>query len=142
MTAYDILDRLDRVRKTGEGQWSARCPAHEDRGPSLSVKALPDGRVLMHCFAGCPVDHVLGAIGIDMQDLFPPSDDPGVGDDRIARPKLLTKGQALEILNAEALFVAVAAANVAKGVALSAADKTRLLTAAGRIALIQREATS
>jgi hypothetical protein len=34
--------------------WSARCPAHDDHNPSLSITEDRDGRVLLHCFAGCP----------------------------------------------------------------------------------------
>ena len=140
MTAYDIIDRLHAVRARGDGQWSARCPAHEDRGPSLSVKALPDGRILMHCFAGCGVDNVVGAIGLSLEDLFPP--DVGYGHPPIQRRALLSKGQALELLAAESMFVAVAAANVAKGLELSADDKARLVKSAGRIALLQQETTA
>jgi hypothetical protein len=139
MNAYDIVDRLHAVRSRGDGQWSARCPAHEDRGPSLSVKQLPDGRVLMHCFAGCGVDNVVGAIGLSLEDLFPP--DVGYGHPPLAKRSLMSKGQALELLASESMFVAVAAANVSKGLDLSADDKDRLLKSAGRIALLQREAS-
>ena len=45
MTAVALLDRLDKVRPTGAGTWVARCPAHDDRGPSLSVRELDDGRI-------------------------------------------------------------------------------------------------
>ena len=38
MTAATILDRLDGVRPTGDGRWIARCPAHDDRSPSLSIR--------------------------------------------------------------------------------------------------------
>jgi hypothetical protein len=71
MPAADLLDRLEKVRRTGDGRWSARCPAHKDKGPSLSVRELPDGRVLLHCFAGCPVHAVLAAAGVPMGALFP-----------------------------------------------------------------------
>ena len=52
MSADALLSRLDGVKKTGHGQWIARCPAHEDRSPSLSI-AEKDDRVLVHCHAGC-----------------------------------------------------------------------------------------
>jgi hypothetical protein len=66
--AGEFLDRLDRVRKCASG-WMARCPAHDDRHPSLSIREN-DGRILVHCFAGCPVDAVVAAIGLEMRDLF------------------------------------------------------------------------
>ena len=65
-----LLARLDRPRKSGKG-YTCRCPAHEDRGPSLSVTEASDGRVLLHCFAGCDTIDVLQAIGLDWKDLFP-----------------------------------------------------------------------
>lgn len=54
------------VAKLG-GRWHGRgglcrCPAHEDRSPSLSVSETRDGRVLVHCFAGCPQPAVIGAL--------------------------------------------------------------------------------
>ncbi len=66
----DVLDRLERVRGNHSGvQWSARCPAHHDRNPSLSIKVGHDGRVLLHCHAGCPVGR-LRHVGLEMRDLF------------------------------------------------------------------------
>lgn len=54
------------VRALG-GKWrgrhgSARCPAHEDRDPSLSVTQLGDGTVLVKCFAGCEQLSVIAAL--------------------------------------------------------------------------------
>jgi hypothetical protein len=66
-----IIDRLHGVRSTGPGRWLARCPAHEDRSPSLSIRELDDGRVLIHDFGGCSTHAVLDAIGLDMGALFP-----------------------------------------------------------------------
>ena len=72
MSAADaLLSRLEKVRRTGPGRWIARCPAHDDRGPSLSVRELDDGRVLAHDFGGCSPDAVLDAIGLTFSDLFP-----------------------------------------------------------------------
>ncbi len=47
------------------------CPAHDDRSPSLSIAAGDDGRVLVHCHAGCSAEAVVQAIGLEMADLFP-----------------------------------------------------------------------
>ena len=135
-----IVAMLEGVRSRGPLQWSARCPAHDDRGPSLSIKGLPDGRVLLHCFAGCGVEDVLGAMGMDMQALFPPNKGPNSGHSRPARIGLLSRGQALDLLQSEALFVAVAACNVGHGMDLSPSDKARLITASGRITYLRGEA--
>jgi hypothetical protein len=69
LTAYErILDRLDGVRRTGV-RAMARCPVHEDRTPSLSVRRI-EGSVLIHCHAGCHVDDVLAAVGLVKADLY------------------------------------------------------------------------
>jgi len=67
----NLLSRLDRVRKTGRDRWTACCPAHADKGPSLSVREMDDGRTLVHCFAGCGVEEVLAALGMTIDGLFP-----------------------------------------------------------------------
>ena len=64
-----VLSRLRRVRRSGGG-WVACCPAHEDRSPSLSVREGRDGRVLVHCHAGCRPEDVVAATGLTMRDLF------------------------------------------------------------------------
>lgn len=60
--------------RAGAG-WECRCPAHDDRTPSLSINAGDDGRALVHCHAGCSAEAVCGAIGLRVSDLFEP--DPG-----------------------------------------------------------------
>lgn len=67
-----VLSRLPNAIRHGD-QWNARCPAHEDRTPSLSVRAGRDGRVVLHCHAGCAPEAVVDAIGLTMGDLFPAS---------------------------------------------------------------------
>jgi len=48
------------ARRSG-ARWMARCPAHDDKGPSLSIVER-DGVVLVHCFSGCPQTDVLRAL--------------------------------------------------------------------------------
>ena len=76
MTPYEnVLSCLDRPKKSGKGH-VAKCPAHDDAGPSLSLREGDDGRVLLHCFAGCTTAAVVAAMGLRMADLFPPSNTP------------------------------------------------------------------
>jgi len=75
MTAVDhvlgiLRDQGCTPRQSGRG-WFAHCPGHEDRRPSLSVTPGSDGRVLMHCHAGCPIESILSAIGLSVRDLMP-----------------------------------------------------------------------
>jgi hypothetical protein len=71
MSVDALIARVDRVRRVGHAQWVARCPAHEDRTPSLSIRELEDGRVLIHDFGGCGPEAVLAAVGLTFTDLFP-----------------------------------------------------------------------
>lgn len=134
-----ILPMLEKVRQRQPGQWSARCPAHADKGPSLSVRESTDGAVLLYCFAGCGAAAVVAAMGLGMTDLFPPREKSGREPTRM--PRLLTAGQALELLETESRMVAVAAGNVLHGVVLNQADLDRLTQAAGRIAWLRNEST-
>src|SRR5690242_9943469 len=72
MSSSDLIARLERVRSTGRGTWFACCPAHDDRSPSLSIRELDDGRVLVHCFTGCSAAAVVQAVGLELDALFPP----------------------------------------------------------------------
>jgi len=69
VTVNDLLNRLQRLRKAGEG-WSALCPAHPDKNPSLSVGVGDGGQILLRCFSGCPVKAIVEALGLSMGDLF------------------------------------------------------------------------
>jgi putative DNA primase/helicase len=64
-----VLSRLEGVKKDGRG-WKARCPAHEDRKPSLSVSEGDEGKVLLHCHTGCNPADIVAAMGLTMGDLF------------------------------------------------------------------------
>lgn len=136
MSAEQLLSRLDKVRQRGPGQWSARCPAHDDKGPSLSIKELPDGQVLLKCFAGCETQAVVGAVGLGLRDLYPHS---GHAVQAHKVRGLLPARQALELIDHEANLVAVAALNAAHGVALTEADRERLVQAASRINYLMGE---
>jgi hypothetical protein len=64
-----LVDRL-KAKKSGSG-WMAKCPAHEDQNPSLSISEDADGGALLKCFAGCSTESVLAALGLTIRDLFP-----------------------------------------------------------------------
>lgn len=133
-----LLARLEKVRQRHPGQYSACCPAHADKGPSLSVRETPDGSVLLHCFAGCGFNEIVSAVGLQPQDLFPPRERPSKGPRRVAG--LLTPSQALELLTREAHLVAVCAGILSEGRPLSTDDRNRLMQASGRVLAIAREA--
>ena len=71
MSLQTLLNRLNKVKKTTNQNWIACCPAHEDKSPSLSIREVDDGRILIHCFAGCPAESILNALELTFSDLHP-----------------------------------------------------------------------
>jgi hypothetical protein len=69
MTAQAIADFLS-AHRSGTRKWQARCPAHHDSSPSLSIAEGKGGRVLIHCWAGCTLSDVLRTVGLQVSDLF------------------------------------------------------------------------
>lgn len=72
-----FLGRLNGVRRNG-ANWSARCPCrNDDENPSLSIGQGDDGRVLVTCHrgAGCDVKEICSAMGISVNELYPPKKD-------------------------------------------------------------------
>lgn len=130
----NLLARLERV-KGRNGSWTARCPAHDDKGPSLAIRELDDGRVLLHCFAGCETQSVLGAMGMDMTDLFPPDDKrkdyPVTGKPKV-KPAFYAS-DLIRILSFEVLVVSICAHDMKRGKVLSDEDRERLGVAQQRI---------
>jgi hypothetical protein len=68
MTTKEFAALL-QAKRTNRG-WSAKCPAHDDRSPSLSIREGDGGRVLLRCFAGCSVDSILADLKLGRRDLF------------------------------------------------------------------------
>jgi len=60
MTSAENLAKALGGRKAGAG-WMARCPAHDDKTPSLSISEST-GRLLVHCHAGCDQEQVIDAL--------------------------------------------------------------------------------
>ncbi len=131
MNAHRLLDRLDRVRQVAPQRWIASCPAHDDKSPSLSVRELDDGRVLVHDFGGCDAGNVLAAVGMSLSDLYP---ERVKTNGRPTKPNHSHAArEALRVLSVEALIVALSAENIAEDVVLTDEDRDRLRIAAARI---------
>lgn len=124
MNASDFLSRLQKVRKTSRDSWVACCPAHEDRSPSMTVKETPE-TILIHCFAGCSTESILGAVGMTFDDLYP--------DHReTVKPGKLSANDALRCIAFEAL-VAAASAGTMRERSLTEDEVSRLMQASSRI---------
>ena len=77
MEIYNILGRFSNVEDATTGgdksivrEWSARCPVHDDRRNSLYIGQKTDGKIMIHCQAGCDNDRILAAAGLTYADLF------------------------------------------------------------------------
>lgn len=132
MTAEALLSRLEKVRASGPDQWTARCPAHADHTPSLSVRELPDGRVLVKDFGGCELTAILDAVGLKMADLFP-EHVPGVEPDRRVARQGFAARTVLKSLAFEATLVVCAVGHLQRRGWLTDAELERLNQAAERI---------
>ena len=130
MTAETLTSLLEAVHKMGSGQWMARCPAHTDRSPSLSIRELEDGRVLIHCFAGCETQAVLSTLGLRFSDLYPANMDRHFYKPIKSR---INPYALLKMARSEALIVSIAAADLAIGKDLNDEALNRLLLAADRL---------
>lgn len=65
-----LLSTLDKVKPAGERAWVARCPAHDDKEPSLSI-SQGEKAVVMHCHAGCSTKEILDSVNLTWGELFP-----------------------------------------------------------------------
>jgi hypothetical protein len=125
-----LLPRLERVTARGPGRTIARCPAHDDRTPSLDILELDDGTLLLKCHAGCSVSEIVAAVGLDLRDLFPPKP--------ISRPPLRPHERwvpmdVLRCVAHEVLVVLITAEAIGRGELLSDSDRERLALAVGRV---------
>lgn len=67
--AAPLIARLQGVIPAGASRWYTRCPAHDDKSPSLSIR--DDGeRALIHCFVEYDPSDVLTAVGLEWKNLY------------------------------------------------------------------------
>ena len=104
-----VLEKLPDAKRSGKG-WKARCPAHDDGDPSLSIHAGDDGRALLKCHGGCSTAAVCNALGVSMNELFSAGD--GVAPIRSGAARTARRSSATKP-NAEGPAFATAAEAVA-----------------------------
>ena len=126
----DILPRLEKVKRTGKGNWLACCPAHDDKNPSLTMHQADDGRVLVRCWSGCSFEEIVNAVGLGWEPWFPPKQ-PDDFKPAVRRP--FPAADVLEALHFECLVVASVASSIANGVPLTDVDRRRVWTCMERI---------
>lgn len=128
MIAERILNRLERVKPAGRNQWNARCPAHDDRGPSLAIRERDDGAILLHCFAGCSTTEVIGAMGLQLHELFPTRSAHGRPERRH-----FANTQTLLAIAFECQIIVCAARTLLDGRTFTGDDRQRMMLAIERI---------
>jgi hypothetical protein len=128
MTIDNVISRLQKVKQTGKDSYIACCPSHKDGRPSLSIKALPDGRILMHCFAECPIGDVLNSMGLEMSDLFPEK-----LDDLKKYSRPFPAADVLRAIGFECLVVLTSASKLQSNEEFTSQDRERLAIAVNRI---------
>jgi hypothetical protein len=127
MSVHNLLSRLDKVKKTGKDSWRACCPAHGSTKQSLAIRD-DNGMVLVHCFAeGCAIDDVLGAVGLDMNDV-----QPRVPGEHKAIKKPFYAGDVLEI-SADETLIAYMIVKKMLDETVNFNDMQRLLKCASRL---------
>jgi hypothetical protein len=126
--AAKILERLDGVRRAGDGRWRARCPSHGSRGGTLAI-AERDDRVLLHCFAGCETGAVLASLGLELTDLF----DRPLDHSRERVRRAWSASDVLSLVLEETAVVAVIASDVLDRRTIAEADWQRLARASQRL---------
>ena len=129
-----FISGLEKVRRTGEGKYLACCPAHDDKNPSLAVKYI-DGKILAHCFAGCSVHEVVGALGLELSDLMPDNPQFKKG----SKPPKFNKYELFDRIVFESTILLVAIRQLFNGTPLTDCDMKRVKKAESTIDEIVRE---
>lgn len=130
MPLPDLLNNLQKVKKTGPNRYIACCPAHPDKRPSLTISEKDDGMVLIKCWAGCGAADILAAVGLEFDALYPERQDDHRGKPQ-RRP--WNPADLLQIMAFEATVARLCAARTERGEILSDAERQRWNTAIGRL---------
>lgn len=140
MSVDNLLNKLNKVKRTANNTWLACCPAHDDRSPSLSITDNGDGKIMLKCFAGCETIDVLGAIGLDWEDVMPPKQPLEKIQTMQPQKHKLYATDALRVLKIESQIIVMAAFDIQKGRAINEAEMSRIKLAMERIKTVTEAA--
>jgi len=133
-----VLNQLDQIKRTGDNKWMACCPAHDDKSPSLSIR-LTDDRLLLHCFAGCPAEDVLSALGLTFGDLYDDASKAAYAAATAYQGRKLKPLQQIDPLEHERRIIELGRADLEAGFSLSFEDRARLKLAIERVRAAHQE---
>lgn len=133
-----LLSRLEKVEQLPAGSHNARyracCPAHDDKKPSLSVTLAQSGAILLKCWTGCSAEEIIGAVGMEMTELFPPMDRHHHPKER--RP--FSADQAASVIASDASILVMAAAKLRNKEPLTPKDMDDIIDIHTRANAIKR----
>lgn len=125
ISAKELVARFEAVIHRGGDAWYARCPAHKDKSPSLSIRDTGE-TFLIYCQARCTTEDVLAAVGLSFRDLYPK---PWRAVREAATSTAAwehRKRSRVDPLEHERLILEVAQADISAGKALSLEDRARV----------------
>lgn len=125
-----LLSRLEKVKRNGDNSWTACCPAHGDKDPSLAVGVTAEGKVLLKCFVGCKGSEIMESLGLPMSTLFHP--DSQYRKTKSDFRQRLQQHTAMSAIAKDAMVVGLAAAKLRNGESLSSADISALIDISAR----------
>ena len=128
MSINTLLAHVKKVQKSGSGAWMCLCPSHDDTSRSLKITQAEEGKVLIHCFAGCSPAEILGAVGLRMEDLF---DDPNFHH-KESKPRIYPR-EVMKAMIPELMLFLLASMTLKKGKALEPVDQERLQVSYDRL---------
>ncbi len=121
-----LLPKLSKVKPGKTGEFSACCPAHQDKSPSLKITETSDGVVLLKCWAGCTAAEIVAAVDLELRDLFPVDD---------GKPR--RKGPSRSAIEHERMVYQIGLAMQMQGCQLNKQDQARYETAKHRLGVNQ-----
>jgi len=131
-----VIPKLEGVRKAGKG-YVAICPHCGGKRPKLSILEGDDGRLLLHCWGGCNVHDILGAIGLTVSDLFVRRDLRTLSPaerSQMRQDALIPRWRAaLEVVTHEATVLLIAAGKMGDGDLLDDDELKRMRLSATKI---------
>jgi len=128
-----LTQRVDQLKELPPGRyrrkWQCRCPAHDDKTPSMGIAEVDDGRILVHCFSGCSPLAIVESLGLELKDMFPYTENfKPLWKDRDMRKAVTT----------DDYFVAVVEGAIKNGERVSIEDRRKFLSAKKRIREAQK----
>lgn len=131
MSIDNLLAALPRVKSVGQSRWTSGCPICQSKnGRPISIRALDDGRVLLHPFCGCGTSDVLESVGLGLSDLF----EKPLGQYFEPSHSSIPARDLLEVIAHETTVAALIAEDLVKRRQVNEAQVSRLFMAASRIA--------